>query len=415
MLGVAAQDEVQQELGRILESPWFRNSAALKNLLRHLVEQTLAGQGDSLKEYVLGLEVFHRPPNYDPRNDAIVRVQASSLRKKLAAFYENEGRDSTIRIEIPRGGYVPVFQPVPTAPEFSPNPPAVAPSLQFSWLAFLAGAVLASALTFLLVRVRSPDPLPAPVGKSVWGGMTVQGRPVIVGMGMPLFYTGGNGVYFRDTQRNQSSSGPGERLLKLERTLGFRLRTHNDVYTGVGEAMGVARISRWLDRFGADVQVANSHYLGPSDLTGKDLVVVSSMRFQTLLNAMDLPKAFSFDETGSGSFVNLQPLPGEPVSFGTIGVADGVTATHALLSVYGGSVSRGRIVHAGGTHSWGTHGVAQFMVDEGQLRDLDLRLAQDPERGPRGLRSDSFQVILRVEGKNDQVRAVEYVTHRYLP
>ena len=80
-------DAVRAQLDRILASPGFVNADRLSRFLRFVVERTLAGEGDQLKEYLLGTEVFDRPSDYDPRLDSIVRVEARRLRAKLAEFY----------------------------------------------------------------------------------------------------------------------------------------------------------------------------------------------------------------------------------------------------------------------------------------------------------------------------------------
>ena len=80
---VSNASSIHEELERILATRWLKDSHQLSALLRHVVEETLAGRTEGLKEYPLGLQVFHRPPDYDPRTDAIVRVQASLLRKRL--------------------------------------------------------------------------------------------------------------------------------------------------------------------------------------------------------------------------------------------------------------------------------------------------------------------------------------------
>jgi hypothetical protein len=77
----AAQASVQ--LASILESPTFQNAPMLSRLLRHLVQATLEGTAERLKEYAVGVDVFDRPPSFDPRTDTIVRVQARRLRAKL--------------------------------------------------------------------------------------------------------------------------------------------------------------------------------------------------------------------------------------------------------------------------------------------------------------------------------------------
>jgi TolB-like protein/Flp pilus assembly protein TadD len=100
---------VRGELERVLASPALRDSDGLKRFLRYIVERTLAGEGDQLKEYRLGLEVFDRDSSFDPKIDPVVRMAARRLRAKLHEFYENGGRGSTVRIEVPKGGYAAAF------------------------------------------------------------------------------------------------------------------------------------------------------------------------------------------------------------------------------------------------------------------------------------------------------------------
>ena len=106
---VVSHDAVRQELERILASETFANAGRLSRLLRYVVERTLAGEGDKLKEYVLGVEVFDRGESYDPRLDSIVRVEARRLRSKLEEYYARVGIDDAVLIDVPRGAYVPTF------------------------------------------------------------------------------------------------------------------------------------------------------------------------------------------------------------------------------------------------------------------------------------------------------------------
>jgi len=102
---------ILSQLERIPKSSAFAQSEQLRSLLRFAVERKLDGLEDTIKEYNLGVEVFGRDRAYDPRVDPIVRVQASRLRSKLAEYYLGDGRDDPIRIELPRGSYVPAFAP----------------------------------------------------------------------------------------------------------------------------------------------------------------------------------------------------------------------------------------------------------------------------------------------------------------
>ena len=111
---------VRSELERLLASASFRDSEILKRFLRYIVEHTLAGERDQLKEYRLGVDVFNRSASFDPRLDPIVRVTARRLRAKLREHYEDGGRGATVRIEVPKGGYAACFVQAPT-PERNPE------------------------------------------------------------------------------------------------------------------------------------------------------------------------------------------------------------------------------------------------------------------------------------------------------
>jgi len=101
--------DIRSHLERVLQSSSLRGSASLCRLLRYTVQAVLNNNEHNLKEYVIGLEVFDRGEQFDPSSDAIVRVQARKLREKLDIYYRSEGAHDAIRIEFPKGGYVPSF------------------------------------------------------------------------------------------------------------------------------------------------------------------------------------------------------------------------------------------------------------------------------------------------------------------
>jgi len=104
------EQEIRAELERVLASKGFASAGRISKLLRYVVEKTLAGESDQLKEYAVGVEVFERDEKYDPRLDSIVRVEAGRLRSKLDEYYNNHGAGSDLRIGLPRGGYVATFE-----------------------------------------------------------------------------------------------------------------------------------------------------------------------------------------------------------------------------------------------------------------------------------------------------------------
>lgn len=112
--------EVGAALDRILSTPPFVRSPRLAGFLRYVVQQQLTGRDESPKETEIGIEVFGRAADYDPRIDPVVRVQARLLRFKLHEYYETAGRVDPIRIDLPKGSYRPTF----SAQNFSPPQPS---------------------------------------------------------------------------------------------------------------------------------------------------------------------------------------------------------------------------------------------------------------------------------------------------
>jgi len=104
------RDAILRELEAVLASPHFCNSKRYPTLLRYIVENTLAGKTDLLKERTLGVEVFERPPTYDTNTDTVVRYTAGEVRKRLQLYYSERGSSSCIRIALPAGSYVAEFQ-----------------------------------------------------------------------------------------------------------------------------------------------------------------------------------------------------------------------------------------------------------------------------------------------------------------
>src|SRR3954471_1979754 len=105
-----AEHAGRQHLERILGSVTFRQVDRLKRFLSFIVSEALAGRGHQLKEYVIGVQVFDKDSSFDPRADPIVRVQARRLRARLVRYYHEEGGADSLLIELPKGGYAPVFR-----------------------------------------------------------------------------------------------------------------------------------------------------------------------------------------------------------------------------------------------------------------------------------------------------------------
>ena len=108
--GKSSERVVKQQLDRILGSATFQQVERLKRFIAFIVTEAAAGRADELKEYVVGVQVFGKESSFDPRTDPIVRVQARRLRARLLRYYNDEGQHDELIIELPKGGYAPVFK-----------------------------------------------------------------------------------------------------------------------------------------------------------------------------------------------------------------------------------------------------------------------------------------------------------------
>jgi TolB-like protein len=158
-------EAVRAQLSRILRSPGFVHAPRRQQFLAFVVEETLSGRGEALKEFVIAAEVFGRRDTYDPTVDAAVRVEARRIRERLDGFYAAEGATDPLRLVLPVGTYVPTWHRLPAAsptaeaagtdtpdPAGGPAAPAppdaeasIRPSRRWSWtltLLFLAVAVM---------------------------------------------------------------------------------------------------------------------------------------------------------------------------------------------------------------------------------------------------------------------------------
>lgn len=165
-------DEVREALSRILASEELRSSLQIQSVLRFIVEQELSGRGEQIKAYSIAVDVLGRSTAFDPQNDSTVRVIAGRLRRALSAYYDVEGHEDPIRIDVPKGGYRPLFRRQAgseTSPtDGSPGEKATARKTRSwrLWGPLAAGALLFTAVIFFaslsnkqpLTTAASPRP-----------------------------------------------------------------------------------------------------------------------------------------------------------------------------------------------------------------------------------------------------------------
>lgn len=132
-----AKETILQHLDAVLTSPLFARAERQRRFLDYVVRQALEGRAHELKEYPIGIAVYERAEGYDPREDPIVRVEALRLRARLREYYSSLNGEAPIRIDLPKGSYVPEFVMAPartSAPE---------PVRERAWVPWAAGVAVA--------------------------------------------------------------------------------------------------------------------------------------------------------------------------------------------------------------------------------------------------------------------------------
>jgi TolB-like protein len=146
--------EARNELERVLASPGFARNERLARFLRFVVENHLEGRDEEIKESVLAVEVFGRSPDHNPKQDSIVRTEASRLRARLSEYYLGDGKDAPLAFELPKGGYVPVLRQVIARQTPADSSPAKTHSLRTTWLIGAIACVLVAAAASGLWRLQ---------------------------------------------------------------------------------------------------------------------------------------------------------------------------------------------------------------------------------------------------------------------
>ena len=194
-LSDADKAAVLLQVDRLLASSHFRNSRRYSDFLRFVVTKTAEGHADILKERTIGIEVFGREPTFDTSGDSIVRVAAAEVRKRIAQYYQEEGHEHELRVDLPSGSYVAHFRRPETltpaivmlpesSPSIEPNTETYEKRRRIVPLRWKVSAIVATSLVLLtlaasfVLRVRSDTGI-----NRFWGPVFESSTPVIICVG----------------------------------------------------------------------------------------------------------------------------------------------------------------------------------------------------------------------------------------
>lgn len=259
LLDPAQRTLILLELDRVVESPVFRQSKRCCRFLRHTVSAVLEDRHDALRERSLGVELFDRQADYWTSDDAIVRVAAAEVRKRLAQFYDLNGVEHGLRIDLPSGGYVPDFR-------WTDTPPAKLLSIPSTpWLkaavALLAVAILAASAIW---ATRSPF-------TSFWAPIVHSREPVLISLGLVEGYAGGiKASQFKERVGTECA----DNLEKCRALLSkFQPIVLDSVPTG--DVVGIARLMSFLGQQNKAFRIRGFRDVSYSDIKESDSILVA--------------------------------------------------------------------------------------------------------------------------------------------
>jgi hypothetical protein len=357
---------VRAALNQVLQSQGFRSSRRSQEFLRYVVERTLEGQADALKERSIGIDVFGRSSSYDPSDDATVRVKAGEVRKRLGLYYANEGRLDEIRIDLPHGAYVPEFHRVEVAAAAEMKHPESAGVGHRRWampLGIVAALAVTAGVAWLATRPEST------VVDQFWA-------PVLHGSSPVLLSTAYVPVYGVDPKMAP------ERPTKLE---DFVLLT--DQFVGGGDMLAVTRISAMLNRMHRPFRVKIGSDVSFQDLRTAPAVLIGysytrwrdiSKELRFFIDAESRPRMVT--DNGKPTQWSLPNLP-----------ADRRTSEdYAIVTRVFHPDTQAMLVEVAGITQYGTEAGAD-MISNPEL------LAEALHDAPQGWQNKNLQLVLHVK------------------
>jgi hypothetical protein len=375
-LSPAIREQVTRQLHKLLTSSNLQGSESLCKLLNYLAEQSVQQPGIPIKEFQIAKDVFGRGEDFDPRLDAIVRVQTGRLRTKLTEYYANAGAQDPVLIEMPKGTYALSFtvrgaEPKPelAAPEI-PNAPFIVsqpaqaqtpsvPVLPREWRsnAMLVMAalslVLLAALLFVEMRPRSTIPVDSASStpyRALWNRFIDAGgeHPLVVYSNAEFVGRPDTGMRYFDPARDSR-----EQIL--------------DHYTGVGEVVAVQELTRVFSLMGRVIRVKRGRLLSLDDVKSNNLIFIGSPSEN--LSLRDLPGLNDFvfqqisepgQRKGDLAILNVHPHQGERTTFLASGTLP-LREDYAVVALSPGLTQSHWILELAGTTTLGTQAAVEYV------------------------------------------------------
>jgi hypothetical protein len=393
---VGSPGERRELVRRIVNSPTFVRSERLGNLLTFVCDLALNGREAEINEQKIGQGVFGRSKDYDSAVDGIVRSQASRLRQRLELYYQQEGADEPIRVVIPRGGYVPLFE----AKALSTRPTAVAESTEAiletlpamptqaaekkpgdsyarRWLPWGLSLVLGLMLVTLWVHDRrrlqsaaSPQPSTHPL----WSHLFTRNQSTMVvapDSGLVLFHgMSGKDVDLKGYLDAGYRSEP-DILPQIGPAASLKdslLDLANRRYTSLVDLKTILSLKDRAQMLGSEVSVRFARDLRPNDFKTGDVILLGASEADPWVELYEPRLNFLFrdDYKGVFSILNRSPQKGEPARWESRR-DDPQRRVFGVVAYLPSLAGDGNVLLLEGTGMSGAEAGMDFVLDDAQL------------------------------------------------
>jgi hypothetical protein len=416
---------LEQHLNEVLAGEAFKGSHRSDKFLRYIVSRAVAGDLDSLKERAIGIEVFGRPPGYDTSADAIVRVTASDVRKRLLQHYGRPGMVSEYRISLPAGSYIPkitrearshpeaqllstgsvrIDEHVPAADSANSTSGRRGELIRFVLAVLLISAVNLAAFVVAWNRLRKPEHIAVLPWSSIFGSSRVTqiitSDPNIAEI---QGFTGGQ-ISLSDYANRRYIPDPSLLTPEQRRFCEVILRGDKASVVDTPIAMAVGQLAQATS---SKVMVRGARNVQFSDMqTDANFILLGSPRSNPWSNLYNdrLDFRFEYDpKTGKEVIRNVHPRPGEPESYVETAPGWATGQSYAIVAFLKNLDQSGQVLFLAGENAEGTEAAGKLVNDLPRL-DTTLKKCGIRPSGP-----EHFEILLRfntLAGSPNNVDAV---------
>lgn len=434
---------------RIAASQCFMRAPQLRDILLYLTRKVVEDNPSGISEYEVGCNVLGRRPDFNPNEDNIVRVQVRHLRKKLEDFFNAEGRDEPILLTIPKGAYLPHFEPRPVlaaaeAEEAVEEEPKVAPegprpavpasaaahkkkTAKWIWASLTGLSMLTLVLAvaaFLFWRQKEELRVQIPVGEArvsaaddvLWARFFAPGQPTSLVVADSCFVMLQDilnaDIPLREIAANSGMAKLVDGVQDQKLKAALKLISQRQ-YTSLGDLNVTATVIALSERYNARPRIRYARYLDTREFMTGNFMLIGSRRGVPWIQLFEPQLNFYLEQderTHGYRFLNRSPKPGEQVYYGATAPGSSVEASYADIAILPNLTATGYVLIVSGITMEATEAAGELVASN----EFSTTLAKMLRERPAGLSLPYAEVLLETRTMPGAARVSKIICHRLL-